>query len=180
MVSDTKTTLELYVGSLGDSPTFESQERIIDRLDSMVTAGTIDDYTVTAWGDRVTPRTNTAHTSVGNALIHKLLVFRQWCHRNDADVSGLYDVERTTIAREPHTTFALAPLVVAEYEGARLRFVSPYVDDEQSVSVTTHLDAITGAAERRLVARTDAVTTEDPARSGARNDSPRQAATPEQ
>ena len=161
--------VELLVSSLGASDAFERQERYIDRLDALTATGELDSYTVTVWGDGFKTHSRSAHTAPGRFAIHRLLLLRQWCARNDAALEPLYDAEATDDSASPHWTVDVAPVVCCEFTGSRLQFATPYEDETQRISIDDHLDTLAPVAEHRLVQRTDAVAIEDPARTGEQN-----------
>lgn len=166
--------LELFVGSLGSSTVFERQEQYLDRLERLRTAGAIDSYGVTVWGDGIVPGSNSAHSSPGRDIVHRLLLLRQWCHLNDADANELFQRPSQIGTADRVRPVELMPLVLCEFRGTRLQFATPYADDTRSVAVREHLDALDGQSGRRLVSRSDAVTIEDPVRTAQLNARPRE------
>lgn len=164
-----ETHIELYVSSLGTSAEFEAQNRYIDRLEALVKTGAIDSYSVTVWGDGISPDTQSAHTDDGREILHRLLTLQQWCHLNDADERALFDIKGDTVSGKSVRNVAIEPIIACEFTGSRLQFATPYADDDRTVSIEDHLDTLVPFSDSRVVPRTDAITIEDPAMSGIRN-----------
>lgn len=164
-MTKTSTYLELCLRSLGGGEAFGRQEQIVDRLRSLERTETIDGYGVTVLGDSIRPHSNSSETEPGRTLRHKLFVWDHWCRRNGADRSQLFTVG----GDGKESTVRVGPLVLVEYNGSRVKFISPYDDGDEHVSPIEHLDTLVTETPRRIVPRTDAILVEDPARSGWQN-----------
>lgn len=159
-----KPSLELYVRSLGPSDAFERQERVLSHLDALATTGAIADYEVIVWGGGLVTDSRGARTAEGRRFLHRVLLLQHWYRINDGDLGRFLSLDDRDGGVSQSVSFE--PLGLVEYAGSRIRFASPYADDDYEVGVHDHLASLGGMGERRLVPRTDAITVEDPRRAG--------------
>lgn len=120
------TTVELFVRSLSPSGCGGRPGAVVDRLDELVEAGTVDDYSVCVWGNEVGLSTPVAGTDRGEAIVERVARLSRWAEERNATLPGFETREATwEVTGETYTALVLPVLAVAVYRGDDLRAVAP-------------------------------------------------------
>lgn len=141
----TPQTLELYVRSLSSSTTGIRLESVIDRLESFVTEGHIDEYTVTVWGERVSTTPAVARTERGTSIRRRIAEFRQWADEHDVTLGGGFDTRtiHSSITNETDTFITLPSVALAARRDGDLEWVVPSTDESGMTTAMDRLESIT-------------------------------------
>jgi hypothetical protein len=120
-------TLELFVRSLSSSATSVGIGAIIEQLDLLQADGSLDDYTVTIWGDRLSTDSTVARTDKGAFIHHRIAEFRQWAHEHDAVLEGGFETRtiHSSITDETHEFITLPSLALTARRNGSLEWVVP-------------------------------------------------------
>lgn len=148
--------VELYVRSLSPRESRRAIERVVGRLDRLVDERAIADVRVVPTGDALPPTPGDAVTEFGEFMLHRIAVFQDWARATGRSLGCLFD--RRTVSSaftgEDHDAIHMPTMVMAEYAGSALRFVSPCVADGERITVADRLETLTvdevGTDERRL------------------------------
>lgn len=141
-------TLELYVRSLSSGAGVRV-ESLIDRLDTFVTEGYIDDYTVTVWGERVSTGPTVAQTDSGASIRRRITEFRQWANQHNVTLEGGFDrrTVHSSITGETHEFITLPSVTLAARRGGDLEWIVPSSSsDEARAETTTPMDRVRSIA----------------------------------
>lgn len=143
------TTIELYVRSLS-SGTGVQVEGMIDHLETYVTDGAIDDYTVMVWGSRVSTDPAIARTDAGAAIREQVVEFKQWATECGATLEGGFEREtvHSAITGETHEFISLPSVALACRRDGELEWVVPSTAGEATAPVTP-MDRITSLTNER-------------------------------
>lgn len=142
--ADAGVRVELYVRSLAPRESRRTVERVVDRLDRLAADGAIEGFRVVPTGAELPPRPADAVTAFGEFLLHRIAVFDDWAQATDRSLGSLFDRRAVTSAftGETHDAIHMPTMVMAEYAGSALRFVSPCEEDGERVTVAARLDAL--------------------------------------
>jgi len=137
-------SVELYVRSLAPRGVRSTQEGIVDRLRDLRESETVSEFSVCVCGSRVPASRAEVETDVGATLLERIGAFERWAERTGCSLGPLFErsTVHSSITDETHETIDLPAMVLAEYEGNRLRFVSPCVVDGTLLTVPERLDAL--------------------------------------
>jgi len=142
--ADAGVRVVLYVRSLAPRESRRTVERVVGRLDELAADGAITGFRVVPTGAELPPTPADAVTEVGEYLLHRIAVFADWARTTDRSLDGLFD--RRTVASgftgETDDAIHMPTMVMAEYSGPALRFVSPCEADGERVSVDARLEAL--------------------------------------
>jgi len=135
---------ELYVRSLAPRGVRERQAAVLERLETLVDHGTIADYTVHVCGRELPASPAEAVTEFGTFLLNRIAVFTEWADRNGWTLDSLFETERieSRITGQKHERVEMPVMLLAEYEGRDLRFVSPCSNEATNWSVVDRLDEL--------------------------------------
>lgn len=155
-IADDCVRVELLVRSLSPRESRGRIECIVDRLDDLVEAGTLADYQVVLTGAELPAMPADAVTDYGRYLLGRIAVFRRWVTATDHSFGSLFErrTVRSSITGEEHDALLLPTVVMAEYEGGALRFVSPCGEGADHVSVDDRLGTL---ATDEVTARVDRI-----------------------
>lgn len=139
---DEEVHVELFVRSLSPRDSRRRIESIVDRLDALVAEGAVDHYRVRPTGTELPATPADAITEYGTYLLGRVAAFQEWARATDRCVEALF--ERRTVSSQftgdEHDALVLPTVVMAEYEGRNLRFVTPCVDDGENTTVRGRLE----------------------------------------
>jgi hypothetical protein len=142
MTGETGVHAELYVRSLAPRGAVSREDGVIDRLSALADEGVVDDYAVRVTGAEIPATPAATETAFGAYLLDRLAVFHEWADRNDVSLSlatpRTVDSSITGVSRR---TVRLPELMLAEYEGENLHFVTP-CRHERAWSVGERLDRL--------------------------------------
>ena len=147
--------VELYVRSLASRT--GQQERIIERLHRLESAGVVESADVQVWGEAVELSTVAAETERGQELLETVSRFRDWAARNGASLDGPFLNRETEslLTGRSHTTLRLPAVAMAEYEGEEIRAVTPHRRDGTVRTVQERVETL--ATETDRAASSDAI-----------------------
>jgi len=142
--AETGVRVELYVRSLAPRESRRTVERVVERLDRLADDGAIAGFRVVPTGAELPPTPADAVTEFGEYLLHRIAVFDEWARVTDRSLGALFDRRAVTSAftGEDHDAIHMPTMVMAEYAGTALRFVSPCTEDGERVTIRDRLDAL--------------------------------------
>ncbi|SEO39517.1 hypothetical protein SAMN04487948_102220 [Halogranum amylolyticum] len=114
---------ELWVNTPADS----GYELLVDHLDRLEAAGTIDDYVVYHWGHDLDVSSDRLRSAEDQLARERIAAFKQWAQENDCTVAGLGERVTAGVGRmgPEYTAEHLPPVLLAEYVGDDLEQVTP-------------------------------------------------------
>lgn len=137
------TTLELYVRSLSPRGCRGCQAAVLDRLERLEADGVIDGYDVYVWGDGLCPASVAAETSRGERIVERIERFERWAREAGTSLDALRRTEvRSSFTDAVHTRIEFPALLLAEFDGERLRQVTPHTDAGTTRTVDDRLSAL--------------------------------------
>lgn len=142
--TDSTVTLELYVRSLACRGGQDLQDSVIERLDQLAANGTIDDYTIELWGDRIPTGGAIAETETCQQLQERIEAFLDWAERTGVEFRGCFDTEQvySEFTDERYQAIELPQRALAEYHDGTLTWVAPCVDQDTVYTVSDRLNML--------------------------------------
>lgn len=167
------TSIELCVRSLAPTAAVATQIERIQRLEALVEAGAIGEYSVHVVGRGVVHENNCESCPAGKLLLDRLSEVETWAAENDARIPGFNTttVQGSCVHEVTYTVTTVPQNFLLEYENDRLRCCSPSIIDGQSFSVDKHLSEISNSERTSEAVRTGSnsiETGEVPTLSGSR------------
>ncbi|MFT4923701.1 MAG: hypothetical protein ACI8XM_002931 [Haloarculaceae archaeon] len=143
-MKSTTRRVELYVRSLASRTGEGPQERAIDCLRQFDTGGFVDSFTIRVWGNQIGLTSTAVETDRGADILDRIGAFREWASRNDVSLEAFFDSRETEshLTGESHTSLRLPVLVMAEYEGDDVAYVTPHERDDTVHTVDDRLDEL--------------------------------------
>lgn len=117
------------------------QAEIVERLNAMEEADRLADVSVHVWGERIPCD---EPTGVGASMLARVESFEAWSDRAGASLSSFFERTEVGSMLVDGTRTAIVPPVgcLAEYDGDRVAFVTPCVDDGTVWTISDRLDAL--------------------------------------
>jgi len=136
--------VELHVRSLAPRAGKRQQERVIDRLDRLESAGHVDELSVDVWGRQVELSSAAARTDAGRFVLDRVDAFREWAAETGRSVESFFRTRRveSTITDESYAALVLPSLTLAEYRDGDLAHVAPCTDGDEVTTVADRLDVL--------------------------------------
>lgn len=147
-MSGETTRVDLFVRSLSPRGARGRPSAVVDRLEELLAAGHIDEYSVYVWGAEVGLSTPAAGAGEGRAILDRVAAFRSWADRRGVALEGFDRRETTAMTGETRTVLVLPVLALAEYADGELVGVAPRSGDG-AVTVEDRLAALSRRAEGR-------------------------------
>lgn len=143
LVRGTGLELVVYLRESASSAATERQQAVLDRLDALADAGTVEDVTVRRWPKRVSERSEVLETvrELREAAEERGFRLEPFFEERER-VPGFF-TERGDPVRE----VVLPVVCIALYRDGEVRGVYPCADDETYYSVDDGLDALEGAVD---------------------------------
>lgn len=142
----TRTTrrVELYVRSLSSRTGGGPQERAIDCLRQFDAEGLVDSYAVRVWGDEIGLTSSVVDTERGEDILDRIGALREWASHNDVTLDAFFETRETEshITGESYASIRLPVLVMVEYEGDEVGYVTPHKRDDTVYTVDDRLDRL--------------------------------------
>lgn len=134
-------TVELYLRSLSPQGNRARQRAVLERLKTLDIEGEIAGYDVHVCGQYLPANPDEMQTEFGTFLRNQIAVFELWAAKNELPLASLF--RRRTVESsytdESYIELVVPTMVLAEYEGSVLRFVTPCETDDRSWAVTDRL-----------------------------------------
>lgn len=133
----------LYVRSLSPPGACAHQRTVVDRLETLESNGTVDEYTVEVWGSQLAT-SDATRSGTGRQIFDRIEQFRSWAKTHGRSIESFFATEtvRSKITDEEYTRVVFPTMTLAEYVEGELRFVSPSNQGEAVTTVADRLDAI--------------------------------------
>jgi hypothetical protein len=149
---DGERCVELYVRSLSPGGTHRQQDRVVHRLEELLSGDAIDDYDLRVWGDRIRHASPCARTVDGRHVRDRLARIRRWADEHGYSLDGVYrevDCE-SAITDESWTEIRFPQVALAEFvDGDLVRFTPVRDDgDDRVLRVADHLEDLSADAPR--------------------------------
>lgn len=141
-------TVALYLRSLAPNGSPTTQVQLIQRLERMVSEGTIEDFTVDVVGRGILHEHCCMTTEVGKRLLDRLAAVDKWAKANDASLPGISTttVEPSPLREQSYTMTTIPQCLLVEFGDHQIEYVSPTSIDGDHQSVSDHLDEIESRA----------------------------------
>lgn len=138
---------ELHVRSLAPRAAQRQQERVIERLDRLESAGRIDEATVDVWGRQVSLSSAAARTDAGRYVLDRVESFREWADETGRSVESFFETRRVAseITDEEYVALVLPSLTLAEYRDGDLAYVAPCSDGDEVTTVPDRIDVLSAS-----------------------------------
>lgn len=156
--------VELYVRSLVPRENRSRQSTVLDQLKRLAIEDEIVDYEVLVCGKRLPANPGDAQTAFGTYLLNRITVFELWAAQNDISLDTLFERRHvdSTYTGETGTELVFPTMVLAEYEGTDLRFVSPCETGDRTWRVTDRLRVLEQAHDPAAVESLPDARADDP------------------
>lgn len=135
-------TADLFVRSLSPVGARGRPPEAIERLRSLVEAGTIDDYGVTAWGKEVDLSSDAALEERERLVLDRVAELRSWAAERDVALDAFDRREVSTLTGERHTVLTLPVMVLVESVGGEPVCVAPCTTDDGVLTVEDRLESL--------------------------------------
>jgi hypothetical protein len=141
-------TLELAVRTLSPRGCRDRQTEAVRRLNALADRGVVDDVSVTVWGDRVPTTTEEAETDHARSVLDAVDEYAGWAADHGLSVDPFFETREahSAFTGESSTAMELPAMVLAEYRGGELYWVSPCVDGEETYTVGDRLSTLENTA----------------------------------
>lgn len=133
---------EPYVRSLSLDGARARQDALVDRLASLERDGTLDEFSITVWGNCV-PADALGRAGPGRDITDAIETFEAWADRHGLGSSFSRRVGYSSLTDEHHLEIVLPVFCLAVFEADRLACVAPWTGGERTHTVADCLDAIT-------------------------------------
>lgn len=133
--------VELYVRSLCPSGAEHQPEQVTERLNELVEAGHIADFSIHVWGKQVPCAGDTA---VGEEIRDRIETFEAWSDRAGVSLAPSFEIReaRSLLTGETQERIVLPTLCLAEFRGDDLQYVTPCVEDGTVCTVRDRLGVL--------------------------------------
>ena len=144
---------ELYVRSLLPDGHTQQQAAVIDQLQGLSDADVLSDITVQVIGRQIPATPAEARTELGLFALNRVSVFQEWAKRNDCSLDPAFQVRSvdSEITGEQYRALVFPIQLLAEYDGAKLRCVTPHAVDGETVTVRDRLTMLEEENESTFV-----------------------------
>jgi hypothetical protein len=141
-VMESPPRVELFVRSLAPTDARETQEQVVNRLQSLDENDRIRGVDYTLCGECVCPSLNSAETDIAQLLLGRYERFETWAESNGRDLIGFERRETEPLLTGTSVTGIVFPrLTLAEFRGGDVSFVAPSTDGTEQTTVKERLDA---------------------------------------
>lgn len=137
-------TVDLFVRSLSPVGARGRPAGAIERLRSLVGAGTIDDYSVTVWGKEVELSSDVAREEREELVLDRVAALRSWAAERGVALEAFERREVSTVTGETHTVLTLPVIVLVESVGDEITCVTPCRTDSGVLTVGDRLESLEG------------------------------------
>lgn len=178
--SDThRRRLELFVRSLGAGGQPSRSAILLERLDELVAADVVADYSVHVAGQSIRPEVARA-TDPGRFLCERVASFHEWAVRAGVSLEPFVETRQihSEITGEEYEIIVFPTAILAELEGERVRAVAPCADGEEVFGVEDLLEALVPAEGRPYPRERESRATASSGREGPVDPDPDLAAEP--
>lgn len=136
--------VELYVRSFAPGSSHGLQDAVVGRLQELVESGRLDGMRLHVWGDSISPESAAASTAAGQFVLDRVSTFVAWARANGFTPRSCLRATDvcSTLADVEYTAIRFPQILLAEFRGGELLFLSPCGDTVRSVAVLDHLDAL--------------------------------------
>jgi hypothetical protein len=137
-------TIELYLRSLSPQGNRARQRAVLERLKTLDIEGEIGGYDVHVCGKCLPANPDEMQTKFGTFLRNQIAVFELWAAKNELPLDSLFQRQKieSSYTGESYTELVVPTMVLVEYEGSTLRFVTPCKTDDQNWTVTDRLKVL--------------------------------------
>lgn len=135
-------TADLFVRSIAPVGARARPAATVERLEALVEAGILDDYTVSVWGKEVECSSDVTRRTKDDLVLGRVPEFRSWVAERGADLDAFDRREVSTATGETHTLLTLPVVTLAEYVGGDLVRVAPCTVDGDALTVEDRVEAL--------------------------------------
>ncbi|GGN92963.1 HTH domain-containing protein [Haloarcula pellucida] len=145
-------SVELYVRSLLPEGYHQSQECILEHVTELVETETFTDRQVHVWGQQVPATAESAQTTVGEYVLDRVTVFREWAAANGCSLSPAFELREVDdmLVDDQFRAIRFPSVLLVEFLGDSLVCVSPHAVDGDVTTVPGRLDALESGDQRQF------------------------------
>lgn len=150
IVSADRVRVEAYIRSLAPAPgPKQQQESVLDRLNRLEQAGTVDETTVSVWGTAICLEGPYRETAACRRIEGRIDRFRQWAANVDETVELPFETQAisSSIVGDEYERLVPPQVCLAVHTEDELDLVLPCEIDGTPMSVVDTLDRLGAAAE---------------------------------
>ncbi|WP_336325567.1 HTH domain-containing protein [Halovenus sp. HT40] len=137
--------VELYVRSLAPTDIRDKQEQVLERLTHLDADDTIANFEVVVCGETVCPSSVTAETKIGQRLLARHRMAKQWAENRNRDLVGFEQHGTdTTIAGTIVAGVSFPRMLLIEFRADSPSFVAPSRNGSETTSISDRLDFYDG------------------------------------
>lgn len=136
--------VDLFIRSLSPAGARGRPAGAIERLRSLVEAGTIDDYSVTVWGKEVEVESGVAAEEGERLVLDRVAALRSWAAERGVALDAFERREVSTVTGETYTVLTLPVMVLVESVGEEIACVAPCTTEGGVLTVGDRLGALEG------------------------------------
>lgn len=140
-------TVELWVRSFAPTENTARRERVLDRLETLVEAGDLDDVTVRVWGDEIVVEGD--QPAVAREILSRVERFEAWADAEDAELGSAFERRRVDCSFTERTCVSqrLPAMALAEYVDDDLQCVTPHRREGSRLSVPERVRRLAGVQD---------------------------------
>lgn len=137
-------SVELWIRSFAPAATGPTQERALERLETIQSLDAIETVDVGVWGAQVEFTDRTRQIPQLQRIRDRLETFEEWAARTDRRLEPYFRRRRveSTITGESHEVRRLPTIALAEFEDGDLVHVAPCSCADRQIDVFDRLDAL--------------------------------------
>lgn len=145
-------TLELWLRSFAPA-TRPTQERALERVESLESHERIDTIDVGIWGAEIEQPTRSRRIPQLERIDARLESFEQWAHRTGHSLTPFFRTRQvhSSITGDRYEVRRLPTVALAEFEDDELVHVAPCRDGDRTIDVFDRLDALADEATDSVV-----------------------------
>lgn len=137
-------TVELWVRSFAPTEHTARRKRVMDRLETLVEAGDLDDVTVRVWGDEIAVEGD--QPAAAREILTRVERFEEWADAADAELGRAFERRRVECSFTERTCVSqrLPAMALAEFADGDLQCVTPHRREGAQVSVPERVRWLAG------------------------------------
>ncbi|MBX0295106.1 HTH domain-containing protein [Haloarcula nitratireducens] len=155
--------MELYVRSLLPDGYHQRQTELEERVSGLVESGHASDRSVHVWGKQAPATREATTTDVGQFVLERVELFREWAAVNDRSLAPAFEVREVDnrLTDDHYRAIRFPTALLAEFRGDALTCVTPHADEDGVTTITDRLASLEAENHTRFKP-VDQVATEEP------------------
>lgn len=137
-------TIELWIRSFAPVTTGPTQERALERVESLEKSDLIDTVDIGVWGKEIEQTERSRRIPQLRKIQARLESFEQWARRTDHSLAPFFRTRNveSKITGDRYEVQRLPTIALAEFEDDELIHVAPCRDGERTIDVFDRLDVL--------------------------------------